>query len=290
MCQSVPNRRGRAAAAAVLASATADGGVKGASQPSIAVAEEEKQPFSSSLASTTNKPQTLTGDPSQRQPTALPPFTIGTLRKAIPPHCFERSLLRSSLSLALDLSLAAVLAVAAAAGIPRMVPASCAYSPLLRGLAWLAYWWFQGAICTGIWVQAHECGHQAFSPSQSVNDAVGLVLHSLLLVRFSTRSFFFRFSFFFLSSCFCSLPACCSLCQRPLRLAISLLFFSMRVLVVLVFFPARGDFGFKAHLFSPLKRKSSKKKRSPTSLGSTRTAATTPTRDPWTGMRSSSPP
>ena len=31
---------------------------------------------------------------------------------------------------------------------------------------------------------AHECGHQAFSKWQSVNDGVGLVLHSLLLVPY----------------------------------------------------------------------------------------------------------
>jgi omega-6 fatty acid desaturase (delta-12 desaturase) len=33
-------------------------------------------------------------------------------------------------------------------------------------------------------VIAHECGHQAFSNYQAVNDGVGLVLHSLLLVPY----------------------------------------------------------------------------------------------------------
>ena len=31
---------------------------------------------------------------------------------------------------------------------------------------------------------AHECGHQAFSESQAINDGVGLVLHSCLLVPY----------------------------------------------------------------------------------------------------------
>ena len=31
---------------------------------------------------------------------------------------------------------------------------------------------------------AHECGHQAFSKWQPVNDGVGLVLHSCLLVPY----------------------------------------------------------------------------------------------------------
>lgn len=33
-------------------------------------------------------------------------------------------------------------------------------------------------------VVAHECGHQAFSKWQAVNDGVGLVFHSLLLVPY----------------------------------------------------------------------------------------------------------
>ena len=39
-------------------------------------------------------------------------------------------------------------------------------------------------MCTGIWVIAHECGHQAFSKYQLVNDGVGLVFHSCLLVPY----------------------------------------------------------------------------------------------------------
>lgn len=37
---------------------------------------------------------------------------------------------------------------------------------------------------TGVWVLAHECGHQSFSPSKTVNYWVGWVLHSALLVPF----------------------------------------------------------------------------------------------------------
>lgn len=37
---------------------------------------------------------------------------------------------------------------------------------------------------TGVWVIAHECGHQAFSKYQWLNDSVGLVLHTALLVPY----------------------------------------------------------------------------------------------------------
>jgi omega-6 fatty acid desaturase (delta-12 desaturase) len=37
---------------------------------------------------------------------------------------------------------------------------------------------------TGVWVLAHECGHQSFSESELVNNTVGTICHSLLLVPF----------------------------------------------------------------------------------------------------------
>ena len=87
----------------------------------------------------------------------------------------------------------------------------------LQYALWPAYWWLQGVVCTGLWVIAHECGHQvrllvcfcahatchagtarcrgwqpvlcaawlqAFSRSQAINDGIGLVVHSCLLVPY----------------------------------------------------------------------------------------------------------
>jgi len=112
-----------------------------------------------------------------RQPP--PTFTIKQLRDAVPAHCFERSLARSSMHLAGDLAMIAVMAVA----IHTMDGLSWLPFPM-RAVAWAAYWWFQGAVMTGVWVLAHECGHQSFSPSRRINNAVGWVLHSALLVPY----------------------------------------------------------------------------------------------------------
>jgi len=49
---------------------------------------------------------------------------------------------------------------------------------------WNAYWFVQGAFMTGVWVIAHECGHQSFSKWKLVNDTVGWFLHSALLVPY----------------------------------------------------------------------------------------------------------
>jgi hypothetical protein len=37
---------------------------------------------------------------------------------------------------------------------------------------------------TGVWVLAHECGHQSFSDSEFANNVVGTICHSLLLVPY----------------------------------------------------------------------------------------------------------
>ena len=115
----------------------------------------------------------------ERQPTDKPPFTIGQLRKAVPERCFKRSLWRSASYLITDLAMIAGLYVAS-----TYIDGANVSSYIRWGILWPMYWFFQGAVATGVWVVAHECGHQAFSESQAVNDGVGLVFHSLLLVPY----------------------------------------------------------------------------------------------------------
>ncbi|KAG0268697.1 Fatty acid oxidation complex subunit alpha, partial [Actinomortierella ambigua] len=108
----------------------------------------------------------------------VPEFTIKELRESIPAHLFERSAIKSLSHVAIDLIYAALLFLAA-------MQIDKVESPLIRwGVLWPAYWVAQGIVCTGIWVLAHECGHQAFSTSKLLNNAVGWVLHSALLVPY----------------------------------------------------------------------------------------------------------
>ena len=119
----------------------------------------------------------------ERAPSDRPPFTLGQLRKAVPPHCFQRSLLRSSAYLVGDCLAAAAIYTAA-----KHLDAQ-PLAPALRLLLWLAYAVVQGTVCTGLWVIAHECGHGGFSSYPAVNDAVGLVTHSALLVPYFSWKF-----------------------------------------------------------------------------------------------------
>lgn len=104
----------------------------------------------------------------------------------IPKHCFERSAIKSSLYVLQDVVFIAIIAYAAS----FINPAFGARGSLvdgtagsaLRYLAWAVYAYVVALPGTGLWVIAHECGHQGYSDSKTINNAVGWVLHSALLV------------------------------------------------------------------------------------------------------------
>ncbi|KAF2267551.1 delta-12 fatty acid desaturas-like protein [Lojkania enalia] len=105
-------------------------------------------------------------------------ITIADLKRAIPAHCFQPSYSRSLFYLFRDYFVVAILASSAWLYIPRL-PYTIA-----RYIAWIIYGYMQGLVYTGLWVQAHECGHGAFSPSRILNDTIGLLTHSFLLVPY----------------------------------------------------------------------------------------------------------
>jgi omega-6 fatty acid desaturase (delta-12 desaturase) len=113
------------------------------------------------------------------QPIPKPQFTLAELKAAVPAHCFERSMVTSFGYLAWNLLVCIVLFYAA-----YLLLEVLSVPLVLRVPAYLAYWFVQGSYMAGIWVIAHECGHQAFSANHIVNDIVGLIFHSALLVPY----------------------------------------------------------------------------------------------------------
>ncbi len=117
------------------------------------------------------------------------PFTLKDIKQVIPPSLLQASMGTSLYYLARDL-IQVALAVWVTNGILSYLPvpevdaatdSTTAFIKLLRALVWLAYWFVQGTTCFGIWVIAHECGHQAyFGNRKTLNDTVGFVLHTML--------------------------------------------------------------------------------------------------------------
>lgn len=116
--------------------------------------------------------------PIYRVPTEKPSFTVGDLRRAIPAHCFERSLITSFSYVIWDLLLVITL------GYLSLHISSLPIHWTLQYALWVAYWLAQGFVMTGLWVIGHECGHGGFANTTTMNDIVGYVIHSALLVPY----------------------------------------------------------------------------------------------------------
>jgi omega-6 fatty acid desaturase (delta-12 desaturase) len=113
---------------------------------------------------------------------------IKELLGAIPQHCYERSALRSGSYIVMDFAFIGACVYAATFinglfGRDGSLVDGVA-GQLARYAAWALYAFAAGLPGTGVWVIAHECGHQSFSESKFINNTVGWVLHSALLVPY----------------------------------------------------------------------------------------------------------
>jgi omega-6 fatty acid desaturase (delta-12 desaturase) len=101
--------------------------------------------------------------------------TLRQIRQVVPKHCFKKDTRRSMKHVFLDLAMTLGCGLAAFALIPFKLSAL----PL-----WVAYAVVNGTVATGLWVLAHECGHGAFSDNKRLQDAVGFLIHTSLLVPY----------------------------------------------------------------------------------------------------------
>lgn len=110
----------------------------------------------------------------------IPDFGINDIHKAIPKHCFERSAAKGLYYVARDIvSLGVTFYLT-----NRFVTSENIPNAAVRAGLWGLYTFVQGLFGTGLWVLSHECGHQSFSNSKVLNDTVGWVCHSALLVPY----------------------------------------------------------------------------------------------------------
>lgn len=141
-----------------------------------------------STTSTTSSAWESPYKPLDRNAPELP--TKGQIKAVIPKECFERSYFWSLFYLTRDTAMAVGFVYATSQLLSTDLPSLQLLNPkaLLDVLVWVFGWSFyafwMGTIMTGPWVLAHECGHGAFSPSQTFNDIVGFVLHQILLVPY----------------------------------------------------------------------------------------------------------
>ncbi len=110
---------------------------------------------------------------SDSKPLRVP--TTAEVKAVIPSECFERSLWQSLPYALFSVVSTLILGFIALA----FIPLSWVWAP-----AWVAYAYVNGTVAVGVWVAAHECGHRAFAKTPGVQDAIGFVMHSSLLVPY----------------------------------------------------------------------------------------------------------
>eukprot|EP00607_Mallomonas_marina_P008204 CAMPEP_0182416598 /NCGR_PEP_ID=MMETSP1167-20130531/951_1 /TAXON_ID=2988 /ORGANISM="Mallomonas Sp, Strain CCMP3275" /LENGTH=397 /DNA_ID=CAMNT_0024589531 /DNA_START=93 /DNA_END=1286 /DNA_ORIENTATION=- len=109
--------------------------------------------------------------PSKFDVSARPPFTLQEIKQAIPKELFIKDTLKSMTYLVKDVAVVAALALAV--------------TKFGNPITWPLYWFAQGTMFWALFVVGHDCGHGSFSDSAKVNNLVGLITHSSILVPFA---------------------------------------------------------------------------------------------------------
>ena len=98
------------------------------------------------------------------------PFTLADLKAAIPAECFQPSVAKSLYYFFRDVAIVAGLYAVA--------------NYLDSWYFWPVFWFMQGTMFWALFVVGHDCGHQSFSKHKWLNDLVGHLSHTPILVPY----------------------------------------------------------------------------------------------------------
>ncbi|KAK6873168.1 Oleate hydroxylase FAH12 [Candida tropicalis] len=143
----------------------------------------------SSFASTTATTNLTTID-TNGNVFKVPDYSIKDILQAIPKHCYERSLIRSLGYVVRDITMMVLISYVGHSFIPLVdIENHETLSTVVRGSLWMVHSYLIGLFGFGLWILAHECGHGAFSDYQNLNDLIGWVIHSYLMVPYFSWKF-----------------------------------------------------------------------------------------------------
>lgn len=101
--------------------------------------------------------------------------TTAEVKAVVPAHCLEPRFWKSATYALMSIALT----VGGGLVAWQTLPLHWTWAP-----AWVLYAVVVGTFANGVWVIAHECGHRAFCRGTRLQDAIGFVLHSALLVPY----------------------------------------------------------------------------------------------------------
>lgn len=114
--------------------------------------------------------------------------TLSEIKAAISPDDFKKSTTLSLAYAAVDIMTVSVALTVAYKYMLPIVNQLSALNTVGGNLASLSLWTLYsvitGTLAIGMWVTAHECGHKAFSDNKTLQDVIGYIFHSILLVPY----------------------------------------------------------------------------------------------------------
>ncbi|XP_006455479.1 hypothetical protein AGABI2DRAFT_209944 [Agaricus bisporus var. bisporus H97] len=124
----------------------------------------------------------------RRKAFSPPNVSLKRLHDAVPHHLLEKSTLKSIYYIVVHVSITVFLYLSARRISPVLdtLAEVTAYplvvNCLIRPLAWLFFWAWQGMFFAGLWTLG--AGHDALSPKHWVNAVIGMTLHTFVLTPF----------------------------------------------------------------------------------------------------------
>ncbi|KAG5635515.1 hypothetical protein H0H81_010978 [Sphagnurus paluster] len=125
-----------------------------------------------------------------KKPFTPPTVTLKEIHDAVPKHLLNKDGKRAAAYIMRDISLTLVLFKFASMIGPWAESdfggfvTSGWHKTLVKSALWFSYCWIQGLVWAGIFCLGHDAGHGTLFENSKVNNAVGFILHTWLLIPY----------------------------------------------------------------------------------------------------------
>ncbi|KAK0208332.1 fatty acid desaturase-domain-containing protein [Desarmillaria ectypa] len=121
----------------------------------------------------------------RKTPFSPPTVTLKEIHDAVPKHLLKGNPVLATMYVLRDISFTLLLfKLASHIGDIEAYITSPVLGTLVKSFLWLAYWWVQGLVWAGIFCLGHDAGHGTLYRSTRMNNLVGFVLHTALLIPY----------------------------------------------------------------------------------------------------------
>ncbi|KAF8067655.1 fatty acid desaturase-domain-containing protein [Lyophyllum atratum] len=125
-----------------------------------------------------------------KRPFKPPTVTLKEIHDAVPKHLMKKSATKAAAYVLRDITftllmfkLASMIGPWAETDFGGYVTSGW-HKTLVKSSLWLTYSWFQGMVWAGIFCLGHDAGHGTLFESSKVNNTVGFILHTWLLIPY----------------------------------------------------------------------------------------------------------